>query len=203
VWIGIVVCLLSTTPGWAQERGFARFLGGVTFGTAAPSSILGGAAGANITPNLQVTGELGRIQDVVPSEIDDALDLLSTLFFLRTGVPLELDVKAPVFYGMAGLRFNVPTTRGLRPFVDVQAGAGKISFDIDARAAGVNISDQVEDQADLESASEILFGIGGGVALGLTDALGLDLGYRYHRIFTDDPAVNVNALYAALRLMVR
>ena len=202
--VGLFTCLLSATPAWAQaERGFVRGLAGVTFGTAETSSIFGGGGGVNIGPNLQITGEVGRISDVLPSEIQDQLNLLSTLFFVETGLPVNMDVTAPAFYGLGGVRFNIPMAGRVRPFVEGQVGVANISFDIDANVAGIDISREVEDEADLKSQTEFLLALGGGVNVPFTDSLGLDLGYRYGRIFTDDPAINTSAVYIALRFAIR
>jgi opacity protein-like surface antigen len=201
--VGAVVYLLSVTPSWAQtERGFVRGFGGVTFGTAEVSSVFGGGGGVNVGPNVQIVGEIGRIQDVLPSELQDDLDFFITVLSLELGVPISVDVKAPAIYGLGGLRFNVPTAGRVRPFVEGQVGVANISFHVDAEVAGIDISQEVEDEADLDNESEVLLGLGGGLNLALTDTLGIDLGYRYGRIFTDDPAVNTNAVYAALHLRI-
>jgi opacity protein-like surface antigen len=195
---------LAASPAWAQtDRGFVRGLGGLTFGTAEASSIVGGGAGVTIGSNLQIVGEIGRINDVLPSEIRDQLDLLTALLVLETGLPVSLDVTAPAVYGLGGLRFNFPMPGRISPFVEGQVGVANISFDVNAKVAGIDISREVENEADIDSATKLLVGLGGGLQLRINEAFGVDVGYRYGRIFTDDPAVNTNAVYAALRIAIR
>jgi opacity protein-like surface antigen len=202
--VAITGCLVFfASHVFAQaERGFVRGLGGITFGTET-SSIVGGGAGFNVVPNLQVTVDIGRMQNVMPRKIKDDLDAAATLITIFYGVPVTIDVKIPAFYAAGGLRYNVPTTGRLRPFINGDVGVGHISADITSTVAGIDISRDVEEAADLGTANKFLLGLGGGATLGLTDAVGLDIGYRFNRIFTDDPAINASALYAAIRLSIK
>jgi opacity protein-like surface antigen len=201
VSLSLAAVLLIATPTWAQSgRGFVRGLGGITFGSAATASILGGGVGVNLGRNLQITGEFGRIHDVLPNEVNEMVEDVAALFTLETGVPIDLDVQLPTLYGLAGVRYNVPTDGRIQPFVEVQAGFANISFDVEAEVLGIDVSDEIEEEADIESATKFLIGLGGGIGLSLTDVLGVDIGYRYGRIFNDDPAINTNAVYGALRV---
>jgi opacity protein-like surface antigen len=199
-----MVCLCGASSAWAQdERGFVRVLGGGTFGTANASPIFGGGVGVNVAPNIQLTGELGRIGNVLPSELEDNFDLLEDLLSIELGLPVSFDVKAPIVYVLGGVRFNVPAPGRVQPFVEGQVGVGTISFDIEAEVAGIDLSDEIQDEAGLENETELIVAFGGGVNLGFTETLGVDVGYRYGRIFTDDPAVNTNTVYAALTFKFR
>ena len=44
-----------------------------------------------------------------------------------------------------------------------------------------------------------LLAVGGGVSVPLSAHLALDLGYRYMRIFTDDPRINTGTMSAGIR----
>ena len=200
---GVIVWMLGVVPASAQgERGFVRVLGGFTFGAAETSSIFGGGGGVNVGDRVQITGELGHMGDVLPEELRDDLDLVSALLTLELGLPVSLDATAPTFYGLGGVRYSSPTGR-VRPFAEAQGGFARITFDIDAEIAGLDLSQDVEDEADLESGTEFLLGLGGGVTFMFTDTVGIDVGYRYGRIFTDDPAINTNAVYGAVRFNFR
>jgi opacity protein-like surface antigen len=197
-----MMLVLWASSAWAQGSGFVRGLGGITFGTET-SSIIGGEAGFNIGSRLQLVVDVGRMQNVMPKEIKDQLDDFTRLFNIEFGVPLEVDVKIPAFYGSGGLRYTVPRSGAVSPFVEVSAGVARISADVHAELFGVDISRDVEDEAGLEPDNNFLFGLGGGIAVDMTESVGLDLGYRYHRIATDDPVVNASAAYVALRFNFR
>jgi opacity protein-like surface antigen len=199
--IGLTAAMLLATPAWAQsDRGFVRGLGGVTFGSAETASIVGGGVGVNVGDDFQIVGEFGRIHNVLPNDLNEELEDFADLLTLLSGVPVNLDAKVPAIYGLGGVRYNVPTGSRIRPFVEAQVGFAHISLDIEAEVLGVDISDEVEEEADLD-ATEFLLGLGGGIGIGLSERLGIDVGYRYGRIFTDDPAINTNAIYAALRVI--
>jgi opacity protein-like surface antigen len=197
------VLTLGVSPAAAQGgAGFVRGTGGATFGTADAGAVVGGGFGIAVGPNVQIVGDFARVTDILPSEIRDGLDLISALISLEVGLPVSIDATAPAFLATGGVRFDVPARGRVRPFVEVQGGVARISFDLEADVAGIDISREVEEEADLESGSEFVVAAGGGVAIALTEAVGLDFGYRYHRIFTDDPAVNVNAVYASVRFVI-
>jgi hypothetical protein len=199
---GLILAVAGAVPASAQnERGFVRGLGGVTFGTAETSAIYGGGGGLAIGPGLQITGEFGRIEDVLPAELKDALALVSALLSLQLGLPVTFDATAPTYYGLAGVRYSVPRGR-LRPFAEAQGGLAHITFDVDATVAGIDVSRELEDEAGIASGDDFLLGLGGGIVVMFTDRVGFEAGYRYGRIFTDDPAININAVYGAIHFSV-
>jgi hypothetical protein len=199
IYLCVILCFAANHPAWAQgERGFVRGLAGVTFGTAEASTIFGGGGGLTVGRGVQITGEFGRIGDVLPEELQDTLDLVSALLTVEVGVPIRLDVEASAFYGLAGARYTAPGGR-IRPFGEAQGGLAHVSFDISAQVAGIDLSREVEEDVGLEGGAQFLLGLGGGVTVMFTDAVGMDVGYRYGRIFTDDPVINMNAVYGAVR----
>ena len=201
--IACLVCLvviggLSSRANAQEEKGFVRGLVGMTFGTET-SSIFGGGGGFRIAKHVQLIGEAGRMQNVAPKEIQDEVDLESALLSADLGVPVTVNVKVPAVYAMGGIRMNVPTMRRFHPFVDVGVGVASISADFDAEVDGTDISDELENELDLQSESKFLFAIGGGVAIPLTQRTALDVAYRFHRIATEDPAINASAILAGFR----
>ena len=72
-----VVCagVMAGTPvaAHAQNRGFVGGLGGITFGTE-PSSVFAGQGGVRIARQLVVFGEVGRMQNVLPDDVQDQID---------------------------------------------------------------------------------------------------------------------------------
>jgi opacity protein-like surface antigen len=75
------------------------------------------------------------------------------------------------------------------------------SPELDAEPAGIDISDEVEAllaEEDVE-ATDFLLMLGGGLNWVLSDVTRVDAGYRYNRILTDDPAINVNQIHAAIK----
>ena len=197
-----VVCLAASaaTPSvaHAQNRAFVGGLGGVTFGTET-SSVFAGQAGVRIARQLVVFGEVGRMQNVLPGEIQDQIDEILRSFEADTGVDALLEAKVPAFYGMGGIRWS--TDAPVAPFVEGAVGFAHLTLDLHAEIQGVDVTDQAEEifeDEDLD-ATKLLLAVGGGINARLAGQVRLDVGYRYKRIFTDDPAVNASEVFAAIK----
>ena len=179
-----------------SERGFVRGLGGVTFGTET-GAMVGGGGGVSINEYFDVIGEFGWMQNVLPSELGNQLDDLATLITLIEGVPVSLDAKVPAVYGFGGVRGNFPTGNRVTPFVEGGVGVGHITLDLKAEVLGIDISREVEEELGDTDDTQLLLAVGGGVNIAATSNVGFDVGYRYFRIFTDDPAINTSQVYGA------
>ncbi|HYN07079.1 MAG TPA: outer membrane beta-barrel protein [Vicinamibacterales bacterium] len=198
----LVIALASpvSAQGTSTSGMFVGGLGGLTFGTAT-SSAIGGQVGVRIMPNVFVIGEFGRIQDVLPAEISDQIQE-GVDFLEQQGIPVDIDVKVPALYGFGGLRW-AQSGRRIAPFVEGGAGFAHLTSKISGTVAGVDITEFIEDQiGDLDqSINEFLIAFGGGVNIGLTPTVSADAGYRFTRIFTEDPVVNTSMIYGAIKIM--
>jgi hypothetical protein len=193
----IFLAVISLIPATAFAQGrpwFVGGLGGVTFGTVS-SGAVGAQFGVQVRPNIFVIGEIGRIGNVTPSSIQDLVDEI-----VAEAPDLDLEMSAPATYGFGGVRFVMPR-QPVSPFVEGGVGFGHISLKIDkAEVFGIDLKDLFADEFGAEdSSTELLLTLGGGVHGRLSGSLGLDVGYRYIRIATDDPAVNTSMLYAAIK----
>jgi opacity protein-like surface antigen len=193
-----LMCAATPAAAQSQSRGFIGGLGGITFGTET-SSVFAGQGGVRIARQLVVFGEIGRMQNVLPDEIQDQIDEFVRTFEAETGVDALLEAKVPAFYGLGGIRWS--TDAPVSPFVEGGLGFANLSIDLHAEIDGVDVTDQAEalfEEEDLD-ATKFLLAFGGGINARLAEQVRLDIGYRYTRIFTDDPAVNTSAVLAALK----
>jgi hypothetical protein len=183
----------------ADMSWFAGGLGGLTFGTET-SGAIAGQVGVKVAPGLFVIGEVGRMQNVMPKEVKDAVDDLESDLEFQLGVPVSLDISVPSTYGFGGLRWVQPRGK-VAPFVEGGVGVGHISFKIEeATVLDVDVKDEVKDAlGDDGSATKFLLALGGGVTARLGGSAALDVGYRYFRIFTEDPAINTSMVYVAVK----
>jgi opacity protein-like surface antigen len=110
-------------------------------------------------------------------------------------------VSIPAKYGFGGLRWS-PSRGAVSPFVEGGVGVAHVNAKVDeATVLGIDISDEVKDDiGDDASATKFLFALGGGVNARISSALSADVGFRYTRIATDDPAINSSLLYGALKV---
>jgi hypothetical protein len=197
----ILGAVMVAAPGLASAQDAAPFvggLGGVTFGTVS-SGAVAARAGLPIGSNLSVIFEVGRMQNVMPSAFADDIELLEDLISLEAGVPVTLDVSIPATHGFVGLRYQ---GRGaaVMPFVEGGFGFARLSASVnEITIMGIDFGELVEDELGEDvNATKALLALGGGVRVPVSGAVSLDAGYRYTRIFTEDPAINSSMVYAAI-----
>lgn len=192
-----------SVPAAAQEtwKGFVGGLGGVTFGTVT-SGAVAGQGGVRVAEGLYVIGEVGYMRNVLPKELRDELDDLVDELEYEFGGPITVDVSVPSLYGFGGLRWS-PAAGALAPFVEGGVGVGNISLKVDkAEAFGIDFSDELEDELDSEdlNATKFLLALGGGLTARISNAVAADVGFRYTRIATEDPAINSSMVYGAVKI---
>lgn len=201
----IVALFVAAAPVAAQSsapdvKGFIGAFGGMTFGTAEKGSALGARAGVEVARGVHIIGEVGRMSDVLPSAVKDELDLAASELEFELGVPVTIQLTAPATYGFVGLRWSRQTGR-VSPFVEGGVGAARLTVDLkDVTVGGFDVTDLVRDEvtAEVPETTATMLALGAGVNAALTSAVSADFGYRYSRIFTDDPAVNSGTLYGMI-----
>jgi opacity protein-like surface antigen len=200
----LIVAVLSlgvTATAAAQEsvRFSGRGFGGITFMTET-STLAGAGVAVRVHRDVEIVGELGRMSNVLPHklqrDLDDAARSIGSLF----GGRLTIDGKAPAVYGLATLRFSRAASSRMRVYAEAGGGSVRGRSDITAVAGSQNVSREVVASLGIKK-SEVagLVALGGGITLPLTGDLGLDLGYRFIRIFTDDPRINTANMTAGVR----
>lgn len=199
----VTVALLMPAAARAQDApaGFVGGLGGVTFGTVS-SAAVAGQGGVRIGPDLYLIGEFGYMRNVLPKEISDMVDDTAAELAVLLGESVDMSISVPARYGFAGLRWS-PSTGSVTPFVEGGIGAGRISLKIDeALVGGVDVTSLIEQELEGEdtNTTELLFAVGGGITLRASNAVVVDVGYRFTRITVDDPAINASMIYGAVKL---
>lgn len=200
--ITITVLLLAATaaPAVAQVahpvtiRGF----GGVSF-MSETGGIFGAGLGVRLGRHLEAIGEVGRLTNILPRQIQRELDQAARLMQPTYG-PLSIDASAPAVYTFGGLRTTWTAHTRVAFFVDGGGGVAHGTSAIEARAGSTDVSSSVRAALRIKhSETRGLVTVGGGVFVPLTGRLGLDLGYRYMRIFTEDPRIDTGTMSAAVR----
>lgn len=165
-----VLCLASNAS--AQEaRSFVQGFGGLRIGTTSTTdTAFGGILAGNLTPNIQVLGEAGRMSNVLPTRLGSLLAFS----------PVGLDVSA--WYAEGGLRFTTGRS-ALRPYVETSAGIARLRGELNGVGSGTvgtiaNIGLQFLERTDP------IASVGGGLTL-QGGPFFADVGYRYRRIFSD------------------
>jgi opacity protein-like surface antigen len=201
----LVVVLAVPLAAAAQDRGFIRGMVGATMVTESGVTF-GAAAGMKINPNLQIFGEFGRMQNVLPSSVLEEVELASAQVANARSGKASSTASASANYGLVGVRRNVRKVGDAQVFVEGGVGAARVESTLEASIRGSetlqgDISDLVSVPfVDSSPQTKALATIGGGFTLDITQKLGVELGYRYVGIFTDNPAINAGNIYGAVRL---
>ena len=199
--------LLSETPVAASPQGYVEALGGLTFQTE-PSIFGAGAILVNVTPRFQLFGELGYLANVLPGSDQEIWD--ATAFDLSNdlGMRVEIDSKAPFYYGMVGGRLFLASSGAVRPYLAAGTGVARGS---ETRRIVLGDRDLTEDfrvhgdnlvQAPRTTAFVLAFG--GGINVSIARGVTLDAGYRYmkllveQRIFSRGNGVDVSRIYVGV-----
>jgi hypothetical protein len=180
------VLAVCTIPGTARAQSpntSVQGFGGFTFGTSSVlgsrsmSPTFGGAVTADLTPNIQIVGEAGRLSDI-KAPILDLLDF----------TPVDLRVSA--WYGEGGVRFIASPHSAVRPYAEATAGFARLSTGVSG--FGGRADSVIDTGLAFLNRTEPLLGAGGGVLL-QGGPLTLDLGYRYKKILATGLASALNA----------
>jgi opacity protein-like surface antigen len=167
----------------AQGSGEITGFGGLTVGTStfgsAVSSTFGGRVAANLTPNLQVLGEAGRLTDI-RSPLFDVLDYTN------------LGLRVSAFYGEGGVRFLGGSPHSnFRPYGEATAGFAKLSAGVSGLPGG--IADGIVDTAlAFVNTTRPVLGVGTGIVI-QGGPVSVDVGYRYKKISTNAIVSALNA----------
>jgi opacity protein-like surface antigen len=155
-----------------------------------------------VSPHVSVFGEIGRLSNALPGAEHDAIrNAAMSMADRATLVPVILG-RVPVGYGMAGLRAKGMAYGRFTPFVEAGYGVAHLNNELNVSLDGVDISPQVltTPVASLSSEWDQTLTVGGGATIGFARRTGLDLGYRYSRIFASSQAINSGNVYAAVRV---
>src|SRR5580693_8187142 len=107
----------AQTPASASDTDHGYIEGVVqsAFGNVTSQSF-GAEVGFTVMPNIQVFVEAGRVRDVATSGLGAAAQIIAG-GLSQSQANVGFRVKEPVTFGVAGLKYVVPTAGKLRPYV--------------------------------------------------------------------------------------
>jgi opacity protein-like surface antigen len=183
----------ASTP--APDQGYVEGVFQSAFGNVTSQSY-GAEFGFTVRPNLQVFGEVGKVGNVATSSIGAAAQSIAG-FLSQTQANVAYQVKQPVTFGVAGLKFIVPTDGTLRPYVLAGGGVANVTQDVSFTVGGTDVTNSLPSfgvtlGTDLSgSFTKPMLVLGAG-AMWPWQRLVVDLQYRFGRIFAEDEGINVN-----------
>jgi opacity protein-like surface antigen len=167
----IAVLTLASSAHAQEPHAAVQAFGGLGVGSFTTTDTnFGGSVTGDLTPNIQVVGEAGRIGNVLPS-------MSQTLFGLT---PVDLNVSA--WYGQGGVRFTGGSS-ALRPYAEASAGIARLQPHLSGIGPGLPSVIANAGLALLDRTAPIA-SVGGGVTI-QGGAFVADIGYRHRRVFSD------------------
>jgi hypothetical protein len=161
-------------PAFAQaNQSFVQGFGGLRLATAASlTPTVGGTVGVGLTPHIQVIGEVGHIDDVLPSTIET----------LMTVSPVT--VRRSALYGEGGVRLNTGPVGHLGLYGETLFGAARLNTSVSG--LGSARTDAIANLAlRFVNTTSQMGALGTGVILQGGPVVAT-IGYRYTRLFSDN-----------------
>jgi opacity protein-like surface antigen len=180
--------LIASLPAAAQEpqRGYVVGFGGVG-ATEVTSPYFGGSVGFNVTPDLIITAEVSRSQDVLSNFTKEDLGLAAQSASNEIGLPFSTKVKMPTNFVTGGVRYLIPVSWMARPYVSATAGIAHMTPQPTFTLAGVDVTSISMQQEPLKTAfrneTRPMATVGGGLAVTVARHVTFDVGYLFSGIF--------------------
>jgi len=187
----------AQTPANASDadRGYVEGVLQSAFGNVTSQSF-GAELGFTLRPNIQLFGEVGKVRDAATASIGVAAQTIAGALS-QTQANVAFQVKQPVTFGVAGLKFVVPTTGALRPYALAGGGVASVTQDVAFTVGGTDVTTSLP-QLGVTLGSDLsgtftkpMIVLGAGVVWPW-QRLVVDLQYRFGRIFAEDDGINVS-----------
>jgi len=167
----LLATFVVTSTASAQEtRASVQGFGGLGMGSfTTPHTNFGGVITGDLTPNVQLMGEAGRLGNILPSRTQMLFDLS----------PVSLSASA--FYAQGGIRLT-SGSGALRPYAEAAGGIARLT----PHVSGLDGLPGVLTNAGLAFLNRTapIGTLGAGVTLHAGNFVA-DAGYRHHQVFSD------------------
>ena len=201
----LVGMMTLSGAAYAQSSDSTGFIEGVAqsaFGNVTSQSF-GIEGGISIAPKIEIVVDLGMVRDSSPKALGTAAQLVAGGLTNVQSSSVTYSVKQPIGFGMIGVRYTIPRSDKLHPYIEVTGGLARVKRDVRFTIGGTDVTDTLSKYgavlgSDLAgSESKMVFGGGAGVVYDITPSFIFDAGYRFNRI-ASDPATTVNRVGAGI-----
>ncbi len=184
----------SATP--SASKGYVEGVAQSAFGNVTSQSF-GLELGFTVAPKLQVFVDAGRVHNTAPSDMGPSAQVIAG-FLSQTQSNVTFSSKQPVTFGLAGVRYLIPSSAKVEPYVLAGGGVAQVKKDVTFAVAGSDVTGSLEQYGvvlgtDLSgSETKPMLTVGAGVVWPVWQRLVVDFQYRYGRVFTSDQGLNVS-----------
>jgi opacity protein-like surface antigen len=215
--VAVIFAVVMATPLFAQEgdairsAGYVSAFGGAVWagGNSTGSVLFEG--GGRIAPHVMAFTNFGRFADL-QADLTPALDSVTTALSGQ-GIGINGAGTLPAWYGVGGVRGEIPANRHALPYVLAGVGAARLNPtaaltfssgmmpDGSVPDVGTDVTTALTtagSYAALPSSTAFMLMLGGGLQIPLAPHWAVDAGYRYSRIAADSTLsatpLNTNAM---------
>jgi len=199
---------LAAAPLFAQERGqqsdwqnaagYVTGMGGFATATGNTTGDVLIEGGVRVLPHVMVFGDAGQFHNL-QTDLQPTISTTTSLA-ANQGLALSGSGTLPAWYGLGGVRVEMPVSRLFLPYVLGGAGAARLNptpqFNYGAGAmpdgsipsVGQNVTAAIAATGlytPPATSTAFMFTAGGGVAMQVLSRWIVDVGYRYSRIAAD------------------
>jgi opacity protein-like surface antigen len=198
--------MLVSFPAAAQgpvppQHGYVVGVGGLS-ATQVNSPFFGASAGFNLTPDLLLTVDVGRMQDVQADFTKEDLASLDQGMTAGLGFPFTSTIKMPTNYFTGGVRYILPLRSTIRPYVSGSGGIAHMSPEINFAALGLDMTGILQSDPELQpylatpfrEETRPMATVGTGVVFTVVRHLTFDIGYKYSGIFVNKDYMQLNGI---------
>jgi len=194
---GLAGAASAQTAAASADRGYVEVGIQSAFGNVTTQAF-SGEFGMTIHPNLQVFVEGGAIRDVATPETGAAAQSIAGSLS-QTQSNVTYTVRQPVTFGVGGVKFEVPTSSVVRPYVLGGFGIANVRQDVSFAVGGTDVTSSLQPQFGVTLGTDLsgsftkpMVVVGGGAMFRPGSRLVLDLQFRYGHIMADDGGINVS-----------
>jgi opacity protein-like surface antigen len=181
-------------------EGFAQ-----TVASNATSQAFGGEFGLTVLPHVQVFAEGARVNNVATAALGASAKAIGG-YLAATQANVAYSVQEPVTIVVAGVKFVVPNSSSLRPYVIGGGGMARLTQNVVFTVGGTDVTNNLTPYgvtlgSDLSgSFTKPVLALGGGIVWPVGDQFLVDIQYRYGRIFVPGQGINLSRLGVGLGL---
>lgn len=202
-WI-LALVALTAAPAMAQEKGgqdpggYVSGFGGAAWSAGNSTSSVLFEGGVRVAPHLMAFTNVGRFTNLL-GDLQPTLDAATTALS-QQGVMVTSGGALPAWYGIGGLRAEIPAGTHAFPYVLGGVGAARLNPTPQFTFASGVLPDGLTPDVGTDVTSTLttlgsftapppssafMFMFGGGVQVPLMPHWAVDVGYRYSRIAAD------------------
>jgi len=161
------------------------------------SQSYGAEIGVNIRSNLQIYVEAGQTRNAATAELSAAAQTVAG-GLSQVASNVGFSVKAPVTFGVAGLKYLIPVEGSkVMPYVLAGGGVASVKQNTVFTVGGTDVTSNLAQFGTVlgtdtsGSFTKPMFSVGGGVAYPVWQQLVVDFQIRFGRIFAEDQGINI------------